>query len=68
MLAAALIGRLESLWLTLVGGLAIGVAQGVLTPYESIDAVPSATPFVFAILALLWMSRHRVVTISRTAQ
>jgi branched-chain amino acid transport system permease protein len=67
-LAAALIGRLQSLWLTLAGGLAIGLVQGVLTPYESISRYRSATPFVFAILALLWMSRRRVVSMSRTAQ
>ena len=31
-LAAALIGRLRSLWMTLFGGLAVGVFQAVLTP------------------------------------
>ncbi len=67
-LAAALIGRLRSLWATLVGGLAVGLAQAVLTPYGSITAYRSAAPFVLSILALLWLSRHRVVTISRTAQ
>jgi branched-chain amino acid transport system permease protein len=66
-LAASLIGRLQSLWLTLAGGLAIGVVQGVLTPYESLTRYRYMTPFVMAILALLWMSRRRVVTVSRTA-
>lgn len=72
-LAAALIGQLRSLWLTLVGGLAIGVVQAVITPYNgntpitSISSYRSATPFVLAIIALLWMSRRRVVTISPTA-
>ena len=39
-----------------------------MTPYESITRYGTVTPFVLAILALLWMSRHRVVTLSRTAQ
>jgi branched-chain amino acid transport system permease protein len=66
-LAAALIGRLRSLWLTLAGGIVIGVVQGVLTPYDSVTRFRAATPFVLAIIALLWMGRRRVVTISRTA-
>jgi branched-chain amino acid transport system permease protein len=64
-LAAALIGRLESLWATLFGGLAVGVAQSVVTPYTSISAYRSAAPFVLAIAALLFLSRRRVVTVSR---
>jgi branched-chain amino acid transport system permease protein len=64
-LAAALIGRLTSLWATLFGGLAVGLAQAVLTPYTSLSAYRSAAPFVLAIVALLYLSRRRVVTISR---
>ena len=33
-LAAALIGRLQSLWVTCFGGMAVGLAQSVLTPYS----------------------------------
>ena len=39
-LAAALIGRLRSFWVTLSGGLIVGLVQAVLTPYSSSDAVP----------------------------
>jgi branched-chain amino acid transport system permease protein len=67
-LAAALIGRLRSHWVTLAGGLAVGVVQAVLAPYGAVTAYRSATPFVLSIIALLWLSRHRVVSISRTAQ
>jgi branched-chain amino acid transport system permease protein len=67
-LAAALIGRLRSLWWTLVGGLAVGLAQSVLSPYASISAYRSAAPFVLAIVALLYLSRHRVVTFGRAAR
>jgi branched-chain amino acid transport system permease protein len=64
-LAAALIGRLRSLWATMLGGLAVGLAQSVLSPYSSISAYRSAAPFVLAIVALLYLSRRRVVSISR---
>jgi branched-chain amino acid transport system permease protein len=73
-LAAALIGRLRSLWMTLVGGLAVGLLQAVVTPYTrstpitSVSSYRAAAPFVLAIIALLYMSRRRVVTISRTAR
>ncbi len=67
-LAAALIGRLRSLWATLVGGIVIGLVQALLTPYLSISAYRGMTPFVLAIVALLWLARHRVVVISRTAR
>jgi branched-chain amino acid transport system permease protein len=60
-LAAALIGRLESLWVTLAGGLAVGFVQAILTPYASVTAYRAATPFVLSIIALLWMGRRRVV-------
>ena len=66
-LAAALIGRLRSLWATLFGGLAVGLAQSVLSPYATVSAYRSAAPFVLAIVALLYLSRRRVVTISRAA-
>jgi len=64
-LAAALIGRLRSLWVTFLGGMAIGLAQSVLTPYAQVTAYRSAAPFVLAIIALLIMSRRRVIAVSR---
>jgi branched-chain amino acid transport system permease protein len=64
-LAAALIGRLRSLWATFLGGMAIGLAQSVLTPYSAVTSYRNSAPFVLAIVALLIMSRRRVVTVSR---
>ena len=64
-LAAALIGRLRSLWVTFFGGIAVGLAQSVLTPYSAVSSYRSSAPFVLAIVALLILSRHRVVSISR---
>ncbi|HWB22616.1 MAG TPA: branched-chain amino acid ABC transporter permease [Gaiellaceae bacterium] len=66
-LAAALIGRLRSLWVTMAGGIAVGFFQAVFSPYQNISNYRTATPFVLSIVALLYLSRHRVVTISRSA-
>jgi hypothetical protein len=68
-LAAALIGRLRSLWMTLVRRARGRLAQAVLTRTRASRfsiQLPRAAPFVLAIIALLYMSRRRVVTISRT--
>jgi branched-chain amino acid transport system permease protein len=67
-LAAALIGRLSSLWVTLAGGITVGFFQAVLAPYNAVTTTVPRLPFVLSIVALLWLSRRRVVTISRTAQ
>jgi branched-chain amino acid transport system permease protein len=53
-LSAALIGRLRSLWATMAAGLGIGVVQALLTPVEAISPYRTMTPFLFAIVALLW--------------
>ena len=53
-LSAALVGRLNSLMVTLVAGLAIGVVQSSLTAFLAISSYRTVTPFVFAIVALLW--------------
>jgi branched-subunit amino acid ABC-type transport system permease component len=53
--------------MTFLGGMAIGLAQSVLTPYARVTAYRSSAPFVLAIIALLIMSRRRVVAVSRAA-
>ena len=71
-IAAALIGQLKSLWWTLFGGIAVGVLQAGLTPYNgntpiaSVSSYRAAAPFVLAIIALLYMFRWRVVMLIRT--
>ena len=67
-LAAALIARLRSLVVTLVAGLVVGLVTALVTPILSISQYRDMAPFVLAIIALLYLSRRRVVTISRTAQ
>jgi branched-chain amino acid transport system permease protein len=53
-LSAALVGRLNSLGVTLAAGLAIGVVQSSLTAFVAVSSYRTVTPFVFAIVALLW--------------
>ena len=71
-LAAALIGRLQSLWVTLGAALAIGVVESCLQafslwPNESqpLAQYRAMTPFVLAIAALLLLGRRRELTLSR---
>jgi len=53
-LSAALVGRLSSLTATMLAGIAIGVVQACLTAFTAISPYRTVTPFVFAIVALLW--------------
>jgi branched-chain amino acid transport system permease protein len=74
-LAAALIGRLQSLWVTLFAALVIGVVEACLSAFASwptqdqpLSQYRSMTPFVLAIVALLWLGRRRELLIGRAAQ
>jgi branched-chain amino acid transport system permease protein len=65
-LAAALIGQLRSLWITLAAGFVIGVVQSCLSAFHDVHIGGRAlaefrtiTPFVLAIIALLWFARKR---------
>lgn len=53
-LAAALVGRLQSLRLTLAAGLAIGVVEALLALWPPVVPFRAATPFVLALLAVGW--------------
>ena len=57
-IAAAIAGRMQSLGVAVIGGLAIGVIEALLTPIPAVASVRTLTPFLFAILALLWLQRH----------
>ncbi len=64
-LAAALIGQLRSLWVTLFAGFVIGIVQSGLNAFSDPNLADyrSMTPFVFAIIALLWFARRRQVLV-----
>lgn len=73
-LAAALIGRLQSLWITLFAALVIGVVESCLQAFslwptegQPLAQYRAMTPFVLAIVALLLLGRHRELTLSRAA-
>lgn len=65
-LAAALIARLQSLVVTLIAGIVVGLVTALITPILSISEYRDMTPFVLAIVALLWLSRHREISFSRS--
>jgi branched-chain amino acid transport system permease protein len=58
-LAAAVVGRLGSLPGTLAGALLIGLVQSCLTPVDAVTEYRATTPFVVAMVAMLWFSRRR---------
>lgn len=58
-LAAALIGQLQSLWVTLAAGFVIGIVQSCLSAFSNLADYRTVTPFVLAIIALLWFARRR---------
>lgn len=58
-LAAALIGRMESLTATMVAAFVIGLVQSELNAFRSLAAYRNTTPFVAAIIVLLWFGWRR---------
>jgi branched-chain amino acid transport system permease protein len=64
-LAAALIARLRSIVLTFVAALVVGLVQNLMVPIPSLSNYNNMAPFVLAVLALLALSRRRVIALSR---
>ncbi len=64
-LAAALMARLRSITMTFVAALVIGLVHDLVTPIQSLSSYRDMTPFVLAAVALLVLSRHRVISLSR---
>jgi branched-chain amino acid transport system permease protein len=64
-LAAALIAQLRSIALTFVAAIVVGLVQNLLVPIPSLTNYNDMTPFVLAALALLVLSRHRVIARTR---
>jgi branched-chain amino acid transport system permease protein len=77
--AAALIARLHSIWITLVAAVLIGEIEAQLTGFHGsinctdcglglLNEYRGMTPFVAAIVALLWFGRRRVLTVARVGR
>jgi branched-chain amino acid transport system permease protein len=64
-LAATLIARLRSLVVTLAAGIVIGLVTAMVTPFFSISQYRDMAPFVLAIVALLFLSRHEQISFAR---
>jgi branched-chain amino acid transport system permease protein len=64
-LAAALMARLRSITLTAVAAIVIGLVHDLLTPVQALSSYRDMTPFLLAAVALLVLSRHPVISLSR---
>jgi branched-chain amino acid transport system permease protein len=64
-LAATLIARLRSITVTMIAGLVVGLVNALVTPFLTISPYRDMTPFVLAIVALLWLSRRGGATLAR---
>ena len=62
-LAAALIARLHSIVGTFLAAIVIGLVDALLTPVNSLTNYRDMTPFVLAAVALLYINRHRTISI-----
>jgi branched-chain amino acid transport system permease protein len=63
-LAAVVVGQFRYLFLTLIGGVLIGVAEALPTPNAHFGPYSSAVPFIIAIAVTLFVARRRTYTIS----
>jgi branched-chain amino acid transport system permease protein len=61
-IATTIIGRLTSIPATFAAGLAIGVLESLLALYKPLAPFRVATPFIVAILAMMWLQRGRRLT------
>lgn len=61
-IAAAIAGRLQSLPDVLLGGLAMGVIESVLTLSDPVKTIRPVAPFVIAVVVLVVMNRGRRLT------
>ena len=64
-LAAALIARLHSIWVTFAAAILIGLVHDLITPITQLTDYRDMTPFVLAAIALIAVSRRQVFTQSR---
>lgn len=59
-MAAALLGLFQNFTATLLGGVAVGLLEGLATYFDAVSPYRSVLPFVMVLLALLWTQRGEV--------
>lgn len=64
-LAATLIARLRSIGIAFLGAIVIGLVDALLTPIAAVSSYRDMTPFVLAGVALLVLTRRRVISTTR---
>ncbi len=64
-LAAALIARLQSITVAFLAAIVIGTVDSMITPIQSLTNYRDMTPFVLAVIALLWVNRRRTISMTR---
>ena len=63
--AAALLGGFRSLSLTVVGGLLLGMLNGLVAQIEQVSVVRNFLPFLLIVVLLLWTQRKEVWDVAR---
>lgn len=67
-LGGAIVGQFRSLWVTFFASLTIGVIESVSAPFtgswQFMADFRKTTPFVVAVVAIVWISRKRTVVLS----
>jgi branched-chain amino acid transport system permease protein len=63
--AAALVGAFKNLWLALVGGVLIGVLQGLVASLPALAAYKEWVTFIIILVFLLWNQRKEVWDVAR---
>jgi branched-subunit amino acid ABC-type transport system permease component len=67
-LGGAIVGQFRSLPVTFLASIVIGVIEAVLTPFSGslqfMGDYRKTTPFVVAVVAIVWISRRRTITLS----
>lgn len=65
--AAALIARLSSIYVTFAAAIVVGLVDAAIesSPTQSVSNYHDMAPFVLAAVALVWINRRRVISISQ---
>jgi branched-chain amino acid transport system permease protein len=63
--AAALVGLFRNFYATVIGGIAIGVIQGMASESSTFAQYQDVVPFVIIVVAILWAQRGEVWDVAR---